>query len=374
MFSCSRRRCSCLVRFACAWLNRPLGLKCLSKSGTMIGIWKMAVSFKLCVTMLVQCAQRSPSDRWHWWSNDLRFSLLEELGYEEPATEAGRALAWPFFFRFEKNFCRSKRSKKKGKEATSSSDPWIEERRKTQVLERRSGVHRLSTRVHEKDRSNAGPRQPPDRPAAGPLDTAAVKWPSKPKAGIAMCHGIWKKQLRRKMRTVSKSATFSQRKMWTQRHSRGEKEVHFWPGKVQNSSPFLRCTYLVRLSVKPITNFSASKVTSLSLQSMHTGPGQGQIGPLLRRGFFFVGNGSGGFFVLPDASSFWSHFSAADCKTTKFSFKTLCRCDELPAKRLDSSRESARYWLHPVLSTQGEQLVPADDRKEGTTLPHSFSP
>ena len=50
-------------------------------------------------------------------------------------------------------------------------------------------------------------------------------------------------------------------------------------------------------------------------------------------------------FVLPDSSSFWSHFSAADCKTTKFSFKTLCCCAELPAKRLDSARESARYLL-----------------------------
>ena len=57
---------------------------------------------------------------------------------------------------------------------------------------------------------------------------------------------------------------------------------------------------------------------------------------------FFAGNGSRGFFVLPDSTSFWSHFSAADCKTTKFSFETLCRCAELPAKRLDSARESAR--------------------------------
>ena len=69
-----------------------------------------------------------------------------------------------------------------------------------------------------------------------------------------------------------------------------------------------------------------------------------------------------------------AHFSVADCNTTEFSFKTLCCCAELPAKRLDSARESARYWLHPVLRTRGEQLVPAEDRKEETTLPHSFSP
>ena len=57
---------------------------------------------------------------------------------------------------------------------------------------------------------------------------------------------------------------------------------------------------------------------------------------------FFVGNGSRGFFVLPDSSSFWSHFSAANYKTAKFSFKILCRCAELSAKRMDSARRSAR--------------------------------
>ena len=59
------------------------------------------------------------------------------------------------------------------------------------------------------------------------------------------CHAIWQK--RRRMRTVSKSATYLRAtKVWIQRHSRGEseKEVHFfWQGKVQNSSPILRCTF-----------------------------------------------------------------------------------------------------------------------------------
>ena len=36
--------------------------------------------------------------------------------------------------------------------------------------------------------------------------------------------------------------------------------------------------------------------------------------------------------------------------------------------------EAPGYWLRPVLSTRGEQLIPADDRKEETTLPYSFSP
>ena len=36
--------------------------------------------------------------------------------------------------------------------------------------------------------------------------------------------------------------------------------------------------------------------------------------------------------------------------------------------------EAPGYWLRLVLSTRGEQLIPADDRKEETTLPYSFSP
>ena len=36
--------------------------------------------------------------------------------------------------------------------------------------------------------------------------------------------------------------------------------------------------------------------------------------------------------------------------------------------------EAPEHWLRPVLSTRGEQLIPADDRKEETTLPYSFLP
>ena len=57
---------------------------------------------------------------------------------------------------------------------------------------------------------------------------------------------------------------------------------------------------------------------------------------------FLSGTVRADFFVLPDSSSFWSHFSAANYKTAKFSFKILCRCAELPAKRMDSARRSAR--------------------------------
>ena len=57
---------------------------------------------------------------------------------------------------------------------------------------------------------------------------------------------------------------------------------------------------------------------------------------------FLSGTVRADFFVLPDSSFFWSHFSAANYKTAKFSFKILCRCAELPAKRMDSARRSAR--------------------------------
>ena len=39
--------------------------------------------------------------------------------------------------------------------------------------------------------------------------------------------------------------------------------ANFWQGKAQNSSPILRCTFLVRRSAKLIANFSAKMVTSL---------------------------------------------------------------------------------------------------------------
>ena len=113
-----------------------------------------------------------------------------------------------------------------------------------------------------------------------------------------------------------------------------------------------------------------TKIASRGGGSCRTGTDQGQIGPLLRRGFLW-GTVPADFFVLPNSSSFWSHFSAADYKTTTFSFKTLFRCAELPAKRMDSARRSARYWLRPVLSTRGEELIPADYRKEETTLPYT---
>ena len=56
-----------------------------------------------------------------------------------------------------------------------------------------------------------------------------------------------------------------------------------------------------------------------TVQSMRTGPDLGEIGPLHHRGFL-AGTVPADLFVLPNSSSFWSHFCAADYKTTNFFF------------------------------------------------------
>ena len=69
----------------------------------------------------------------------------------------------------------------------------------------------------------------------------------------------------RRMRTVSKSATFSATESVNSApFKRGKTEVQiFWQGKAQNSSPILRCRFLARRSAKLLANFSATMVTSL---------------------------------------------------------------------------------------------------------------
>ena len=69
----------------------------------------------------------------------------------------------------------------------------------------------------------------------------------------------------RRMRTVSKSATFlATESVNSAPFKRGETEVQiFWQGIAQNSSPILKCTFLARRSAKLIANFSATMVTSL---------------------------------------------------------------------------------------------------------------
>ena len=69
----------------------------------------------------------------------------------------------------------------------------------------------------------------------------------------------------RRMRTVSKSATFlATESVNSAPFKRGETEVQFfWQGIAPNSSSILRCTFLARRSAKLIANFSATMVTSL---------------------------------------------------------------------------------------------------------------
>ena len=67
----------------------------------------------------------------------------------------------------------------------------------------------------------------------------------------------------RRMRTVSKSATFlATESVNSAPFERGETEVQIF-GKAHNSSSILRCTFLARRSAKLIANFSATMVTSL---------------------------------------------------------------------------------------------------------------
>ena len=67
------------------------------------------------------------------------------------------------------------------------------------------------------------------------------------------------KTLRRMIRTASKSAAFlATENVHSAPFRRGERGANFWQGKVQNSSPILRCTFLARKSAKPIANISAT--------------------------------------------------------------------------------------------------------------------
>ena len=71
------------------------------------------------------------------------FFTLEELGCEEPATEAGRALAWPFFLVWEKLLSVEViEEERKASKRQSSSDRWIEKSRKKVIVScSSSGVH-----------------------------------------------------------------------------------------------------------------------------------------------------------------------------------------------------------------------------------------
>ena len=76
-------------------------------------------------------------------------------------------------------------------------------------------------------------------------------------------------EAKRRLRTVSKSATFlATESVNSAPFKREERGAIFLQGKVQNSSPILRCTFFARKSTKMIANFSATKVTSLPSLSL----------------------------------------------------------------------------------------------------------
>ena len=98
-------------------------------------------------------------------------------------------------------------------------------------------------------------------------------------------------------------------------------------------------------------------------QSMRTGPVQGQIGPLLRRGFF-VGNGSRGLFLSCPTPVLSGRISLQPItKLPSFLLKYFAVVLNYLPNEWILRGEAPGYWLRPVLSTRGEQLIPADDRK-----------
>ena len=105
-----------------------------------------------------------------------------------------------------------------------------------------------------------------------------------------------------------------------------------------------KCLYIAATKVWTLPHLPNQWMSELSFHlSVHahgarSGPNRTPAPPWI----FLSGTVRADFFVLPDSSSFLSHFSAVNYKTAKFSFKILCRCAELPAKRMDSARRSAR--------------------------------
>ena len=112
----------------------------------------------------------------------------------------------------------------------------------------------------------------------------------------------------------------------------------------------------------------------LRLQSMRMGPDQGQIGPLLRRGFFCRERFARIFLSCPTPVLSGRISLQPITKLPSFLLKYFAVVLNYLPNEWILRGEAPGYWLRPVLSTRGEQLIPADDRKEETTLPYSFSP
>ena len=101
---------------------------------------------------------------------------------------------------------------------------------------------------------------------------------------------------------------------------------------------------------------------------------QGQIGPLLRRGFFCRERFARIFLSCPTPVLFGRISLQPITKLPSLLLKYFAVVLNCLPNEWILRGEAPGYWLRPVLSTRGEQLIPADDRKEETTLPYSFSP
>ena len=106
------------------------------------------------------------------------------------------------------------------------------------------------------------------------------------------------------------------------------------------------------------------------------GPGSrlGQIGPLLRRGIFCRERFARIFLSCPTPVLSGRISLQPITKLPSFLLKYFAAVLNYLPNEWILRGEAPGYWLRPVLSTRGEQLLPADDRKEETTLPYSFSP
>ena len=119
-----------------------------------------------------------------------------------------------------------------------------------------------------------------------------------------------------------------------------------------------------------VPRFRSEMLRVRSPQSMRTGPDQGQIGPLLRCGFFCRERFARIFLSCPTPVLSGRIFLQPITKLPSFLFKYFAVVLNFLPNEWILRGEARGYWLRPVLSTRGEQLIPADGRKEETTLPY----
>ena len=169
--------------------------------------------------------------------------------------------------------------------------------------------------------------------------------------------------------------------------------------KVQNNSPLRRCTVLAKKSAKLIANFSATKMTSLPSVSLciclsrrehlthNTGSAEalpilcvrctrcvspcarGQIrakSDLCSAVDFLAGTICAGFFLSCPTPVLSGRISLQPITKLPSLLKYFAVVLNYLPNEWILRGEAPRYWLRPVLSTRGEQLIPADDRKEET--------